>query len=132
MMAGGALGLLVLDRLLPRFPPRRLLAAASLACVLLYGAYLAAPNVLVVALLAPLLGAAISWQYPLAQAQAYRAAPGHANLVNAIESFMEPALAATPLLLAWVHDRLGGSTALAVLALQPLVLLVLSIADRRK
>lgn len=118
-MVGGALGLVVTDRLLARVAPLRLLAASSAICAAAYLAWLAAPTVWLSALLMAAVGATAAPMYPIASAQAYAALPGRSGTVNAAGHVFTPLSLALPWLLGWIADHAGLSTALALLIVQP-------------
>jgi fucose permease len=61
--------------------------------------------------------------FPIAAAQAYRAAPGHSTRVAALMQLTAPLELFLPLVIGWVADRFGLLDALWLLALQPLGML---------
>lgn len=126
-VAGGAAGLVGLDRLLPRHSERRLIIAAGVACTAAFAAWLAAPAVwLAVALMVPV-GATAAPLYPLASARAYARCPGRSSVVLVTSHLFAPLALALPWLLGWIADHAGPLAALAVLAAQPIGLVVLAI-----
>lgn len=127
---GGALGLLVLERLLRRWPERRLLRASALTCAAVYGLYLAAPSPVWAALALVLVGATAAPLYPLAAAQAYRLRPGRSGAVLAASHLFTPLGLALPFLLGALADHAGTVAALAMLVLQPLGLALLTAVDQ--
>jgi MFS family permease len=130
MPAGSAVGLVVLDRLVDRVPPGRLLVAIALPCGIAVVAVALAPSVAAALVLLPLLGLLAAPLYPLAKARAYRALPEDSTAVNAVDSGFGPLGAALPLLVAGVADAAGLRIALLVLLLSPLSLLVLTAWER--
>jgi MFS family permease len=118
-MVGGAIGLVVTERLLARMPPLRLLAASSALCAALYLAWLSAPAVWLSALLMAAVGATAAPMYPIASAQAYAALPGRSGTVNAAGHVFTPLSLGLPLLLGWIADHVGVATAIALLIVQP-------------
>ena len=131
-VAGGALGLAVTDRLLARVAPLRLLAGSSVACAVLYVAWLAAPVVWLSALLMVAVGLTVAPLYPIALAQAYAALPGRSGTVNAAGHVFTPLSLALPLLLGWIADHVGLIAALALLIVQPVgIALCAALALRR-
>jgi MFS family permease len=123
---GGALGLVALDRVLRVRSERWTLVAASLATLVSFVAWLAIP-ILPFALL---VGAAIAPLYPLAAAQAYATRPGSSGSVLAAQNLFTPLALALPWLIGLVADAAGTTVALAVLAVQPIGLVVLVAASR--
>ncbi len=130
-MAGGAGGLLVQERVLAAVSPRRLLAALAATCATAYLAWIAAPSLALSAILAAVVGLTCAGQYPLAQAQAYRAAPGRGGAVNALSALLTPIEVVLPLGLAAMAGSLGVTAVLLVLAVQPLGLLALALLAPR-
>jgi fucose permease len=123
--AGLAVGAALVEPLLKRFSARTLLIAGCVGCGLAYGAWLWRPSVALLTL-AGLFGAPL---YPLAEARAWRLAPpervaASARIVAIVDIF-------PPLLLGWVADHAGLRAALALLLLEPIVLLVVAVRDRR-
>jgi MFS family permease len=128
-----AISLAVLDRMLePRrgHSPRAILAWSSLACAISYVGWLLSPSVAIAIALFALVGVFSAPLYPIAKAQAYRAAPEHSGLVNALSTLFLPFDMAAPLLVGFIADRAGIRFALLVLALQPIGLLVLALHPR--
>jgi MFS transporter len=122
-LAGAAAGLLVQERLLARVAPLRLLAAASAACLAAHAIFILAPS----APLAALVGATSAGQYPIAKAQAYRAAGDRPGAINALAALFSPLEAAAPVLLALLAAAAGTGWALLALAVQPLAMLALAL-----
>jgi MFS family permease len=130
-VAGGALGLVVLDRLLARHSEHRLLIATGIACAAAFIAWLAAPTVWLSALLMVPVGAASAPLYPLATAQAYARCPARSSVVLVASNLFAPFALALPWLLGAVADRAGTPVALALLAAEPIGLVVLAAATSR-
>jgi MFS family permease len=123
---GWAVGLVVTERLLARFPARALLAGASIACAVATLAWLfpEEPGAAAAGLFA--LGAASAPLYPIALARAYAACPGRAALVDVAAQLFTPFEIALPFVVGVVADAWGVRVALAALIAQPLVLLALA------
>lgn len=130
-LAGGAGGLLVQERVVAAVSPRRLLAWLAAACATAYLAWIAAPSLAISAALAAVVGLTCAGQYPLALAQAYRAAPGRPGAVNAVSALLTPVEVVLPLGLAALGGWLGVTAVLLVLAVQPLGLLALALLAPR-
>jgi fucose permease len=125
-VAGGAVGLIGLERLLARHSEHRMVIAAGIACAVAFAAWLAAPTVwLAIALMVPV-GVTAAPLYPLATAQAYARCPGRSSVVLVTSHLFAPFALALPWLLGWIADRAGTLAALAVLAAQPIGLVVLA------
>ena len=107
-----------------------MLIAAGAACTVAFVAWLAAPTVwLSVALMVPV-GVTAAPLYPLASAQAYARCPGRSSVVLVTSHLFAPFGLALPWLLGWVADHAGTAAALALLAAQPVGLVVLAAATR--
>jgi fucose permease len=130
-MIGDAIGLVALDRLLRSRSERGLLAVASLGCIVVYVAWLAAPTPLVALVLAVPVGVFVAPLYPLAAAQAYACRPEASGSVLAAGHVFTPLSLALPWLLGLVADRAGTIVALACLLVQPVGLAALVAATRR-
>jgi MFS family permease len=125
-IAGGALGLVGLDRLLARHGEHRLLIASGVACAALFAGWLAAPSAwLAVVLMVPV-GATAAPLYPLASALAYARCPERSSIVLVASHLFAPLTLALPYGLGWVADHAGVLAALALLAAQPIGLVVLA------
>lgn len=131
LLAGSAVGLVAVERLLTRVAPQRLLVASSAIGAAVYLAWIATPSIALSAALAAVVGVVESVHYPLAKAQAYRAAPGQPGLVNAVIALFEPIAVALPLLIALVAETAGVQAAMLVLAAQPVGLFVLAVSAGR-
>jgi len=131
-VAGEAIGLAVLDRLLHRMAPLRVLAISCAACAALYLAWVAAPTVWLSGLLMVGVGATAAPLYPIAAAQTYAALPGRSGAVNAAGHFFTPLTMGLPWLLGWIADQAGTATALVVLVAQPLLILPMAIVGHRR
>jgi MFS family permease len=126
LVAGGAIGLVALDRLLTRRDEQQLLVRIALACALAYGAWLAAPGAWACASLALPVGATAAPLYPLASSRAYATRPDASGLVQAAGHLFTPLSIAMPFAIGVVADHAGTWTALALLMLQPLGLAVVA------
>ncbi|HEX3475052.1 MAG TPA: MFS transporter [Kofleriaceae bacterium] len=125
-IAGGAAGLIGLDRLLARHGEHRLLIASGAACAVLFAGWLAAPSAwLAVVLMVPV-GATAAPLYPLASALAYARCPERSSVVLVASHLFAPLTLALPYGLGWVADHAGVLAALALLAAQPVGLVVLA------
>ncbi|HEY4221808.1 MAG TPA: MFS transporter, partial [Myxococcota bacterium] len=128
--AGGAVGVVVVERLLKARSGVHLLAVSCALCALSFGAlvwFVGAPSYAAVGM-ALVAGAFSAPLYPLAKAQAYLALPGRSAAVNAAAAIFGVVDVVAPLGIGALVDGPGVNTALAVLLLQPLGLLVLALA----
>ena len=131
-VAGGAAGLVVLDRLLKHRSERWLLVAAGSACAVAYALWLAAPTAWLAAVLIVPVGATAAPLYPLAAAQAYARRPGRSGSVLAASHLFTPLGLALPWLVGVVADHAGLTVALALLVVQPLGLVALATRERNR
>jgi MFS family permease len=126
-VAGDAIGLAVLDRLLRRAAELRVLAAAAAGCAVAYTAWMLAPTPLWGVVLMVPVGLCVGPLYPLASAQAYAARPESSGLVLAAGHLFTPLGLAIPFVLGAIADVAGTPAALAVLLVQPVALCILAI-----
>lgn len=129
-VAGGLVGLWLLDRLLVARSPRAILIASATACLVTYAAWLAAPALWLSAVLFALVGVTIAPLYPLTMAQAYAALPGRSGAVHAAGRIVTPLSLATPWALAALADHAGTTAALAAIAAGPSGILLAAIVLR--
>jgi MFS family permease len=127
-IAGGALGLIGLERLLARHAERQLLLGFGLASAAAFAAWLAMPTPWLSALAMLGVGATAAPLYPLASAQAYARRPGRAGVILVASHLFAPFALAVPWLLGLVADRAGTGAALSLLIAQPIGLVVLAVA----
>ena len=133
LSAGGALGTVLLERLLARRrSPTALAVASSVGCALALVAWLQATSPPLAVALAFALGAFAAPLYPLAKSQAYQALPGHAALVNAAATLFAFVDVAAPLALGAATDRFGVTAALALMIVQPLGVLAIALFTRAR
>jgi len=128
---GGALGLAVSDRLLTRVDPVRLLATSAGLTIVVYAAWLLSATIATSVVALGLLGLVAAPMYPICAAQAYAARPGQPGLVAAVEQLYAPLPLLAPLLVGLVADRFGLLAALAVLALEPIGIGLIALAQLR-
>lgn len=131
-MVGGIIGLAVLDRLLKIRTERYLLVAASAMTFVSFIAWVAAPTLWAALLLAIPVGAASAPLYPLTAAQAYATRPDQSGSVLAAQHLFTPIGLLLPWLIGLVADAAGTHVALALLAVQPIGLIVLVRASRSR
>jgi hypothetical protein len=130
--AGGVLGLVALNRLLHRFSARLLLGVACGSSIVLFGCWLSSSSILESTFWLFLLGVVIAWHYPLAQAQAYRAADGCSGQVVVLGPLSSVLELASPIALGLLADRGGLTLSLVALLAQPFGLLLVLYGVRRK
>jgi len=124
---GGAIGILICERLARRLGPARLLAMFAAACGVAFVLWIAAAAPAVSAALMLLVGVTAAPLYPLACAQAYAALPGRSGAVLAAGHLFTPLSLALPFLLGMVADRCGVVAALLLLVAQPIGLGLLAL-----
>jgi MFS family permease len=126
-LSGGAvLGAVISERLLATISARRLLViAAANSCVLLALLVYASTAPAVVTVLF-LLGVTCAVHWPLVKAAAYELVPGQPGVVNALQQAFVGMDIALPLLAGVIASELGLAAALASLAAEPLILLVVA------
>jgi MFS family permease len=130
-VAGDALGLALLDRVLKRTPELRVLAAAAAGCAIAYTAWMIAPTPLWGVIAMVPVGICVGPLYPLASAQAYAARPGSSGLVLAASHLFTPLGLAIPFGLGAIADVAGTRVALVVLLVQPVALCILAIRQHK-
>jgi MFS family permease len=128
---GGVLGLVMLHRVLHRFSARLLLGASCAGSMVLFAGWLSSASILESTVWLFLLGVLMAWQYPLAQAQAYRAAErsGQVVVLGPLVSAFE---LASPMALGLLADRGGLTLSLVALLAQPVGLLLVLYGARRR
>lgn len=129
---GTVVGIGVCDRVLVRFAPLRMLTVSCLLCVAAFLVWLQVDTPGWSAACLFIVGVAVGPQFPLAQAQCYRASREQPLLVNMLEGLCEPLHAALPLCVGWVAQRAGLTWALLALLAQPLSLLCASWLTRAR
>ncbi len=130
-VVGSIAGLVASERLLRQgADPLAMLRVNGASCAIAYGLWVLAPNGSWSAVLLLVVGLFAAPLYPIAQAQAYRALPDQSGLVNAVSVVFRPFEIALPLIIGLVADQLGLRVALALLAAQPLGLLVIGVYTR--
>jgi len=127
---GALVGLAVTERLARVVPGRRHLLWASVGSLVVFSAWLAAPGPTLAVALLFMLGLFVAPQYPLAQAEAYRASPGRAGAAAAVAQLLAPVRLVFPLAVGLLADAVGLTWALTLLLAQPLGLALLAVLAR--
>ncbi len=125
LIASGAIGLVVLERLLKKHDESRLLVAFSAACAVAVGAWIAAPNLVASLVLVIPVGATATVLYPLVASRVFAQRPEESGAVLAASHLFTPLGLALPFLIGALADHAGTYAALAVLVAQPVGLIVL-------
>jgi fucose permease len=126
LSTGAVLGAVISERLLKTISSRRLLIyAAAGSCVLLAVVVTASSAPVIVCALF-CLGMTCALHWPLVKAAAYELVPGQPGVVNALQQAFVGMDLALPLLVGVIASTFGLATALASLALEPLILLVVA------
>jgi MFS transporter, FSR family, fosmidomycin resistance protein len=131
-VAGGGIGLVLLDRLLSSRDEHTVLVRCAPLCAVAYLGWLAAPNALASILLAIPVGITAAPLYPLASSHAYATRPAKAATVLAASHLFTPLGLAMPFALGVVADHFGTYAALATLAIQPFGLWILAWRGHRR
>jgi predicted MFS family arabinose efflux permease len=123
-VAGGLLGLVLIDRFGDRFQPQRLLGGLALVVLagLLIFVFSSTGWIAVVAL--ALIGVGASGWYPIAKAEAYRALPGRSGTVRAVYSLGIPLEIVAPLVVGAAAQRWGIQAGVALLMVAPVAVLL--------
>jgi predicted MFS family arabinose efflux permease len=130
--AGGILGAVVTDRLLPHTSMRRVLSSSSLLCVLSLICLSLTASLPASLLLLAVIGFSAAPHHALIQAAAYEELPGKPGLVNAALQVFVVIEITAPLTIGVVAAEASLSAALLALSVQPLaVAWVARAADRR-
>ena len=127
---GAIAGSVALERLVHRAAPRTLLLGAGLGSLASYVAWLAAPGWQASAAAAAVSGLFTAAHYPLLKARAFAALPGRPELVQAVGSAVGALDLAIPVAVGLVADRAGLLAAMALLAAQPVGVVVAALASR--
>jgi len=131
LVAGAAIGLVQVDRLLKRRAELTVLTMSAIACAVSYLAWLLAPEPwLAVVLMIPV-GMFSAPLYPLAAAQAYKLRPGESGAVLAAGHVFTPFGLALPWLLGLAADHWGTLVALSLLVIEPIGIAILALLARR-
>lgn len=129
--AGGVLGLAALEPVTARYSSDRLLPLSCFGCLAAWLGWLVCDSTLAQVPLLLACGVCVAWHYPIAQAQAYRALPGRSMLVAAGAQAFSVFELLLPLGLGFANDTWGVKVALALLAVQPVGLIVVWLVERR-
>lgn len=131
-MGAGAIGLVMLEKLLAKHGERTLLIWFGSACACAFAAWICAPNVWSSVVLMIPVGATATPLYPLVAAQAFARRPESSGAVLAASHLFTPLGLALPFAIGAIADHAGTYVALAVLIVQPIGLVVLAIAMKPK
>jgi predicted MFS family arabinose efflux permease len=126
LSTGGVVGALVSERLLETISSRRLLAYASLGSILLLAVIVVAQSAWLIIVALFLLGVTCSLHWPLVKAAAYELVPGQPGVVNAMQQAFVGLDIALPLAVGVIASQFGLATALASLAAEPVILLIVA------
>ena len=125
-MAGGLLGLFLLDRLLGRIAPLRLLQIAALLALAGVIGLLLVRDLWFAPLAFFVVSLGGSCLYPIAEAQAYARLPGRSGMIRFVSSLGQPFEIVLPLIVGFVAERFGPLASLAVLGSAPVFFLLLA------
>lgn len=125
-MAGGFLGLFLLDRLLGRIAPLRLLRISSLLALLGVLGLLLVRALWFAPLAFFIVSLGCACLYPIVEAQAYARLPGRSGMIRFISSLCQPFEIALPAIVGFVAGRFGLLASLALLGSAPVFFLLLA------
>jgi fucose permease len=126
LSSGAVLGALVSERLLQTISSRRLLVYAAAGSCILLAIVVAADSAPVIVIALFCLGVTCALHWPLVKAAAYELVPGQPGVVNALQQAFVGMDIALPLLVGLIASHFGLATALASLATEPIILLVVA------
>ncbi len=130
--AGTVAGSAVTDRAVARWGARGVLGASAVLCAAMLGAVVGSHGAGWTAAALFLVGVTCSPHHGLALAQAYDRVPSRPGTVQALGQLFVVVDVGAPLAVGAVADRLGPGRAIAVLILQPVVILVCAVFVGRK
>jgi MFS family permease len=125
-MAGGFLGLFLLDRLLGRVAPLRLLQIASLLALVGVLGLLLVRTLWLAPLAFFIVSLGSACLYPIVESQAYARLPGRSGMIRFISSLCQPFDIALPAIVGYVAGRFGLLASLIVLGSAPVFFLLLA------
>ncbi len=125
-MAGGFLGLFLLDRLLERIAPLRLLRIASLLALVGVLSLLLVRTLWFVPLAFFIVSLGSACLYPIVESQAYARLPGRSGMKCFISSLCQPFEIVLPAIVGFVAGRFGLLASLVVLGSAPVFFLLLA------
>lgn len=123
-MIGGFLGLIVIDRLVGRIAPQRLLVWLALLTLLGVVAFLTVHSIWLAACALFVISLGASGLYPIAQAEAYARQPGRSGTVRAVIGLGMPFEVVLPGIVGLVAGRFGLLAGIGLLGLAPLLVLL--------
>ncbi len=124
-MIGGFLGLLVIDRLVNRIAPARLLIGLALLTLVGVIGFLTLHSIWLVACSLFVISLGTCGLYPIAQAEAYARQPGRSGMVRAVIGLGSPFEVVLPGIVGLVASRFGLLAGVGLLGLAPLLILII-------
>lgn len=121
-VAGALVGAVVITRLVATRTVTGLLRCSAVIALGALLMILVVTNAHLLGALFFILGLFSSWQHPLAMALVFNAEPADSRLAAAVSAWFSPLEAAAPFLVALVAETLGVVAAMALLALQPIII----------
>jgi predicted MFS family arabinose efflux permease len=125
-MVGALLGLLIVNRLIGRIAPQRLLKWLALLSLIGVIGLLSMRSILLVILALFIISLGAAGLYPIAQAEAYARQPGRSGTVRAIMGLGMPFEIALPGIVGLVASRFGVLAGVGLLGTAPLLILLLA------
>ena len=123
-MIGGFPGLIVVDRLVGRIAPHRLLIWLALLTLLGVIGFLTFHSIWLAACALFVISLGASGLYPVAQAEAYARQPGRAGMVRTVIGLGMPFEVVLPGIVGLVASRFGLLAGVGLLGLAPLLVLI--------
>jgi Na+/melibiose symporter-like transporter len=124
-MIGAFLGLIVVDRLVGRIAPHRLLIWSALLALVGVVGFLSLHSIWLAACSLFVIDLGASGLYPIAKAEAYARQPGRSGVVRAVIGLGQPFEIALPGIVGLVASRFGVLAGVGLLGLAPLLVLIL-------
>lgn len=124
-MIGDFVGLIILDRLVGRIAPHRLLIGLAFLTLIGVVAFLTLHSIWLAACALFVISVGASGLYPVAKAEAYACQPGRSGVVRAVIGLGLPFEIALPGIVGLVASRFGILAGVGLLGLAPVLILLL-------
>ena len=124
-MIGSFVGLFIVDRIVGRIAPQRLLIGSALLTIAGVAGFLSLHSIWLAACSLFVIDLGASALYPIAKAEAYARQPGRPGVVLAVISLGQPFEIVLPGIVGLVASRFGVLAGVGLLGLAPLLVLIL-------
>ena len=124
-MIGSFVGLFIVDRIVGRIAPQRLLIGSALLTIAGVAGFLSLHSIWLAACSLFVIDLGASALYPIAKAEAYARQPGRSGVVRAVISLGQPFEIVLPGIVGLVASRFGVLAGLGLLGLAPVLVLIL-------